>query len=130
MLTVKIEKDYADALKEMGIETKDGMYVMAMRDKELLMGVGIMSLFDDFASLDKICMKEEFKCFELEFGMGKSMLNFIDLRGIRDVATNIENERLTTALRFKPFAESEKFDKIPGDWLYCLNLEGYFSSNC
>ena len=72
----KIENDYADALKEMGIEVKDGMYVMAMRDKELLMGVVIMSLFDDFASLDKICMKDEFKTFELEFGIGKSMLNF------------------------------------------------------
>ena len=130
MLTVKIEKDYADALNEMGIEAKDGMYVMAMRDKELLMGVGIMSLFDDFASLDSICMKEEFKGFDLEFGMGKSMLNFIDLRGIRYVATNIKNERLTTALRFKPLAESENFDKIQGDWLYCLNLEGYFASNC
>jgi len=130
MLRVKKEKDYEDALKEMGIEAKDGIYVMAMRDKELLMGVGVMTLFDDFASLDVICMKEEFKGFDLEFGMGKSMLNFIDLRGIRYVATNIKNERLTTALRFKPLDESENCDKIQGDWLYCLNLEGYFTSNC
>ena len=100
MLTVKIEKDYADALNEMGIEAKDGIYVMAMRDKELLMGVGIMTLFDDFASLDSICMKEEFKGFDLEFGMGKSMLNFIDLRGIRYVATNIKKlSRSTLSLR-------------------------------
>ena len=130
MLTVKIEENYAAALNEMGIEAKDGIYVMAMRDKELLMGVGTMRIFDGFASLEDICMKEEFKGFDLEFGMGKSMLNFLDLKGIRNVATNIQNERLTTALRFKPFAESEFSGEFSGDWSYCLNLDGYFASNC
>ena len=128
MLTVKIEENYKDALKEMGIEDKDGLYVMAMRDRELLMGVGIMRIFDGFASLDNICMKDEFKGFELEFGMGKSMLNFLDLKGIRNVTTNISDERLVTALRFKTVSESEC--DFAGDWIYCLNLDGYFASNC
>lgn len=130
MLTVKTEENYTDALEEMGIDSYDGMYVMAMRDSGLLMGVGTMRIFDGFASLDNIYMKEEFKSFDLEYGMGKSMLNFLDLKGIRNVASNIEDERLLTALRFKPVQESGFADEISGDWSYCLNLDGYFASNC
>jgi len=130
MLTVKIEENYEPILREMGVLKTDGICVMAMRDKDLLMGIGIMRMFDDFASLDSIIMKDEFKCFELEFGMGKSMLNVIDLRGIRNVVTNIDNERLTTALRFKSAKENEALVEFSGDWSYHLNLEGYFTSNC
>lgn len=130
MLTVKIEENYAPLLSEMGVEKTDGICVMAMRDKELLMGIGIMRMLDDFASLESIILKEEFKCFELEFGMGKSMLNVIDLRGIKNVVTNIDNERLTTALRFKSAKEKETDVEFLGDWSYYLNLDGYFASNC
>ena len=130
MLTIKIEENYKDAIDEMGVSQIPGMYVMAMRDGDLLMGIGTMRIFDSFASIDKIVMKDEFKSFDLEFGMGKSLLNCLDLKGIRHVVSNIDDERLITALRFKDAKESEIADLVSDDWKYCLNLDGYFTSNC
>ena len=130
MLTVKVEENYEPLLEEMGIAKEDGMFVMAMREKDLLMGIGVVKIFDGFASLHSIVMKEEFKGFDLEFGMGKSLLNFLDLRGIQNVVTNIDNERLVTALRFKSAAENKDLVEFSGDWKKCLNLTGYFLSNC
>ena len=130
MLTIKIEENYKAALEEMGVEVCEGMHVMAMRDGDLLMGVGTMRILDGFASFDNIYIKEEFNNFDLAYGLGKSMLNFLDLRGVRNVASNNEDARLLTALRFKPIAESENFDDFSPNWSYCLNLDGYFTSNC
>ncbi len=131
MLTVKLEENGADALKELGVNASAGSLVMAMRDGGELMGVGTMRLFDGFAALDGIYLKDEYNTFDLGYGIGKSMLNFMDLHGIRYAVSNSEDlKKLLAALRFKPSCEFEDTDDAPGDWAYCLNLNGYFTSNC
>jgi len=130
MLTVKIEENYDALIQKFGIEKADGMYVMAMRDSDLLMGIGVVRIHGVFASLDNIIMTDDFKSFDLEFGMGKSLLNFLDLRGIRNVVTNINDERLVTALRFKSAKENKDNVEFIGEWKYSLNLDGYFLSKC
>lgn len=132
MLTIKIESDYKDALKEMKTEEYDGICVMTVRDAGELLGLGTMRVFEGYASLDNIVFKDEYRDFSLEYGLGKSMLNFIDLKGIRYAVSGSEKlSKLLEALRFKPLGEVEGAgDIVGGNWLYCLNLDGYFSPNC
>lgn len=130
MLTIKREENYKDALEEMGYVTAGGIEVMTVREGGRLLGIGVMRLFDTFASVDAVLIKEEYNSFELEYGLGKSMLNFIDLKGLRfAVSDNKSLEKLLSALRFRPICEFEDL-KIAGEWKYCLNLDGYFTSNC
>ncbi len=132
MLTIKIENDYAGALKEMGIKTDGISGVMTIRDGGELLGLGTMRAFEKCISVDKIVIKDSAKDFNLEYGLGKSMLNFIDLKGYRyAVSSNCNMDKLLKALKFKPAAQcAEDMEIIGGDWLYCLNLDGYFTSNC
>jgi len=134
MLTIKIEEDYKDATDEMGVTPASDAVVMTVRDGDLLMGVGVMRLYDTYAVIDNICLKEEFREFTLEYGLGKSLLNVVDLRGIRyAVSNNKEIEKQLRALKFKAPKETENIDVYPEEissWELCLNLDGYFLANC
>ena len=134
MLTIKIEEDYKNAIEEMGITTKEDAIVMTVRDGNLLMGLGVMRLFPEYAVIDSICLKDEFKDFTLEYGLGKSLLNVVDLRGIRyAVSDSKEIEKQLRALKFKAPSEIENSAEMPDfirDWELCLNLDGYFLANC
>ena len=58
MLTIKVEENYKEAIAEMGIEVKEeGAVVMEVRDGALLMGVGVMRLYDNYAEIDNICLQ-------------------------------------------------------------------------
>ncbi len=134
MLTIKIEEDYTAAIAEMGIEVSGDATVMTVRDGNLLMGVGVMHLAKDYAIIDNICLKEEFREFTLEYGLGKSLLNVVDLRGIRyAVSGNKHIEKQLRALRFKTPSELENPQDYPAEvtaWDLCLNLDGYFLAKC
>ncbi len=134
MLTIKIEENYKESILEMGIEVKDDAVVMEVRDGDLLMGVGVMRLFDTYAVIDDICLKEEFKEFTLEYGVGKSLLNVVDLRGIRyAVSENEEIEKQLRALKFKAPSEMENTEDYPAEVMgakLCLCLDGYFLAKC
>lgn len=132
MLTIKKEDNTSEILKEMEIEPNDDFEVMVMRDGGELLGIGIMRIYEKYVSLEKIVLKNNEKDFNLEYGLAKAMLNFIDLHGYRcAVSNNSDDARLLKALRFKERSEyAQDFDDVESDWLYCLNLDGYFSSNC
>jgi len=134
MLTIKIEEDFKDAVKEMGMEVLGTSTVMTVRDGNELMGIGVMRLFDEFATIDNICIKEEYKDFTLEYGLGKSMLNAVDLRGIRYAVSDNENiEKQLRALKFKSPCEldnTEEYPKEVADRKFCLCLDGYFLAKC
>ena len=130
MLTIKTDDvKYADA---MGIALPEDAVIMTVKDGEELLGLGVMRLFDSYALLDGIYIKD--KDFSLEYGLGKSMLNVIDLRGIRHVASdNADIQKQLTALKFKPIDDVEDKADIPKEVLNCrmyLNLDGYFLANC
>ena len=134
MLTIKTEDNYMDAVKEMGLSVNPDAVVMTVRDGNLLMGIGVMTMSEDYAEINDISFKEEFKEFTLEYGLGKSMLNVVDLRGIRyAVSNNKEIEKQLRALKFKAPGELENIDEYPewiSSWELCLNLDGYFLVNC
>lgn len=134
MITIKTE-EAKSAASELGIDITEGMILMAVRDSGELLGAGVMRLFENYASLDVIKFKEQYEDFNLKYGLGKSMLNLIDLRGIKyAVSSCAELDGILKALRFKKLSEAENVDDIKDiiteDWIYCLNLEGYFNSNC
>ncbi len=130
MLTIKTDDvKYADC---MGITLPEDAVIMTVKDGEELLGLGVMRLFEGYALLDGIYIKDE--DFSLEYGLGKSMLNVIDLRGIRHVASdNADIQKQLTALKFKPIDDIEDKADIPKEVLNCrmyLNLDGYFLANC
>lgn len=131
MLTIKIEEDYAGSLTELGIEAGKDAVVMTVKDNDVLMGAGVMYLKEDYGIIDTIFIKEEFGDFSLEYGLGKSMLNVVDLRGIRyAVSDNLNLEKLLKALRFKSSGEADDFPEDIKSHKMCLNLDGYFLVKC
>lgn len=134
MLTIKIEEDYTLPVKEMKMDVPEDAIVMTMRDSSILMGLGVMRIFNEYAVIDDIRIKEEFEDFSLEYGLGKSLLNVIDLRGVRHVVSfNPDIEKQLRALKFKPLSEVENAGDIPQNVKNCnlyLNLDGYFLVNC
>lgn len=131
MITIKIEENPAEALSEMKMAPSGSFSVMTVRERGELLGLGIMRFPGEFAVLEEICMKDEFKSFDMEYGLAKSMLNAIDLKGVRYVVTNgFDDEKLAPALRFKPVCDCENKTPDFGDWKYYLNLDRYFTSNC
>ncbi len=134
MLTIKIEEDYKNALEEMNIEVPADCIVMTVRDSEILMGMGVMRLYDEYAIIDNIIFKDEFNDFTLEYGLGKSLLNVVDLRGIRYAVSNNKSiEKQLRALKFKSPSEIKNIDEYPPKVALCdlcLNLDGYFLANC
>lgn len=132
MLTIKPEENFEYIKEELGMNIPCGATVMAMYDGGLLMGAGVMVLEGEACIINDIVIKDEFADFSLEFGIGKSLLNTADLRGVRfAVSDTIENERLLCALRFK---ETRALgDSVPENlrkFKNFLSLEGYFGTNC
>lgn len=134
MLTIKIEEDYKNSVEEMNIDVPADCIVMTVRDADVLMGMGVMRLCEEYAVIDNIVFKEEFKDFTLEYGLGKSLLNVVDLRGIRYAVSNNKNiEKQLRALKFKSPSEISNIDEYPSKVSLCdlcLNLDGYFLVNC
>ncbi len=132
MLTIKT--DDAKWADEMGITLPEDATIMTVKDGEELLGLGVMRLYEGYAFLDGIYIKDGLGDFSLEYGLGKSMLNVIDLRGIRHVASdNSDMQKQLSALRFKPMEDIEDKSTMPKEVLNCrmyLNLDGYFLTNC
>lgn len=121
MLEIKTELDKAEAqsyLTAHGISTGlDRLLVMCARDAGVLMGVGAVDICPGQASLAEVCCDDA----DLDYGMGKALLNLVDLGGIQEVIC--KNEKLfalAKRLGFRPDA----------DGVMRLNLAGYFTSHC
>ena len=128
MIEIKKCQD-SEILKQFGIEKKEGLEVMAAKDKDLVFGIGAAVVSGISAYLLKIETKEEFKMFDMDFGIAKSVLNMLDLQGVRYVFSNIDNKRLMTALKFKENAEIPEDAKEFTDAKYFLCLDGYFTAH-
>ena len=102
--------------------------VMAVKDGDELLGAGSVTLKDGYAVMDKVCMKESYKMFNMDFGLAKSLLNMLDLAGVKYVFSNIDDDRLMTALRFKKEFEIPEGVNITDEYSRFLCLDGYFTS--
>lgn len=100
---------------------------MAAVESGEVLGGGAVTICDGYAVLENIVMKDEYKMFNLEFGIGKSLLNMLDLSGVRYVCSNLADERLMTSLRFKTDAEFPDGVMPKENYKYFLCLDGYFT---
>lgn len=101
--------------------------VMSAKDGDEILGAGAVKIADGYAILLNIKMKDEYKMFNMEFAIGKSLLNMLDLSGVRYVVSDMDDERLLTSLRFKKDAiEGLKTDK---EYKGYLCLDGYFTEH-
>jgi methylaspartate ammonia-lyase len=102
-----------------------------MKDADTLMGAGVMKFGDGYAEILDICIKEEFADFALEYGMGKALLNAVDLKGIKNVVcNNTDIEKLLESLKFFRVSECGSVPDNLKENRYYLNLTGYFDANC
>lgn len=101
---------------------------MAASDSGEVLGAGAVSIYDGYAVLAGIAMKKEYQMFNLEFGIGKALLNMLDLGGVRYVCADNLDERLAASLRFKTDYELPEDCKPDKSYKYFLCLDGYFTS--
>lgn len=104
----------------------ENTFIMCAKDKEEILGVGVIKLYKDYAVVEDIIFKDEYKMLGLDFSMGKAMLNFIERRNVYDTyAPEKLGEQLLKSLRFVKNEGNftEKYD-------YFVDLNGYFDVNC
>ncbi len=108
----------------------NAVFYLAATDKDKLLGVGAVRLETDWASLLAIRFLPEYDAPDLQFGMGKALLNFIDRREIRFVACSDKTlAPLLERLRFRVFDGTDA-PCLPPDTAYYLDLTGYFDAHC
>ena len=131
MLTIKMEENPRETLEKLGIACGPNAVVMSMKDADTLMGAGVMKIGDGYAEILNIRIKEEFTDFSLEYGIGKALLNAVDLKGIQNaVCNNMGMEKLLSALGFSKVSDCENVPFNLKENKYYLNLTGYFDANC
>ncbi len=124
MIEIKKTNDKA-VCEEFGFG--EACVVMSAKDGDEVLGAGAVKVFDGYAVLCDIKMKDEYKMFNMEFAIGKSLLNMLDLSGVRYVVSDAEDERLMTALRFKKdVPEGLNPDR---EYRFYLCLDGYFTEH-
>ena len=121
MLEIKVTLDKTEAKDyleqhEVRIDLLDKL-VMHATESGKTCGFGVISIGSGNAEIDDICCEND-----MDYIMGKSLLNLIDNAGIETVYCS--NERiapLLLKLRFKEDGQAGRF---------ILNLAGYFGGGC
>ena len=85
-----------------------------------LLGVAQFRVHGEYAVIYDLANSAVTEDMEALVIMGKAMLNFIDLCGIKDVMLKTQNQNLSEILGFKRYAAG----------IYRINLEGYFDFPC
>lgn len=129
MIEIKKIND-KDILKSFGIKD-DNVLAMAMKEKDEIFGVGTFYIKQNFCVIDKIIMNDGFDLFEMKFGLLKSILNLVDLEGIRFAFSDISDERLMKGARFSESLNEEYKDDVTPDknYNFYLCLDGYFTNH-
>lgn len=93
------------------------MLVMTATEGGKIVGVGAVSLSNDGALIEEISCDDD----TIAYGMGKSLLNSLDLGGVKNVS--VKNKSIFG------LAQRLKFVQNTSE-TYVLSLEGYFSGGC
>ena len=100
-------------------------FVMFMKENDTLLGIGAARILDNCAVLEDVFVMS-FDA-ELQFGLGKALLNLLDLNDIKDVYCNgFSNINLINRLGFKMVKNTDVLKFWGKNDLYYLNLENYF----
>ncbi len=106
------------------VEKTNNCVMLVAKDKDEIIGLGVMMITFPHATIEKIIVKEEGDMGQLDYGIGKAMLNYIDRRGIKDVYASYSGDST-----FLNLLQRLKFVNKEENILY-LSLENYFTSNC
>ena len=121
MLEFKVvidKKDAGNYLSGCGIDSDiSKMMVMVACDGARIVGVGAVSMQNGETVIEEIAADD----FSIEYGMGKALLNSLDLGGIKNVI--IKNERLADLAKKLRFQSNNS-----GEFHLCL--DGYFTGGC
>lgn len=137
MIEIK-HTDDKGLISDFGFEPESGSLFMAAKDGNIVLGLGEIKLCGIYAILKSIKMSDEIGLFGFKSAIAKSLLNLADLRGVRFIFSNSDEERLLLSLRFKKCAEvdfsEKKYDenivKKSADYKNFLDLDGYFNAHC
>lgn len=132
-LMIEIKKcESLAGLEDFGFDLYPTSVIMAAKEKDEILGAGEIIVYDGYAVLGKIFVKDEYQGLSLEHSIAKSLLNMADLGGIKYIFCDMEDDLLAKRLRMTPNTESGKLD-LPGivsRYKYFLSLEGYFTTHC
>ena len=112
-----------EILDQCGIEYRDGMFAYKAYEGSSLLAAAQFDIEGSIAVLDAISQaKGTAEDFEGMFILGRAVLNFLDLCGVKTVVSRSKNEgerRLLKCVGFK-----EVHDELH------INLEGLFDGHC
>lgn len=112
------KKAVASYLREKGIGMDiQGLFVMQATENGKIVGMGAASMCPAYAVLEAVVCDDD----TIAYGMGKAMLNSLDLGGVGYVL--IKNESIY------PLAKRLRFQETT-EGTYCVSLDGYFTSGC
>ncbi len=116
---VVVEKEaVASYLREKGIGVDiQGLFVMQATENGKIVGMGAASMCPAYAVLEAVVCDDD----TIAYGMGKAMLNSLDLGGVGYVL--IKNESIY------PLAKRLRFQETT-EGTYRVSLDGYFTSGC
>lgn len=127
MITILPDNEYKNNIL---IDEKyaDDVFVFTAKDNEEYLGYGAVHLEENFAEI--ICVKTVAGMENLEHGIFKSLLNFVERRGIYHCICALDKPQLMKRLGFESVENQwQKISKNEG-YVFYLNLEGYFEKHC
>ena len=128
MITILPDKDY-EKCNLIDKKYEDNVFVLTAKDGEEYLGFGAVKMGDDYAEIIDISCAPGFE--SLDHGIGKSLLNFIERRGVYDTLCTLENqEKLLKRLGFKEADVEWEAKTKSNEKTYHLNLKGYFEKHC
>ena len=120
MITILPDNDYTNCPLVKGIYPAN-VFVLTAKDGDEYLGFGAVSIDDEFARIEDVITVPGME--SLEHGIFKSVLNFVERRGIYDCFCDLDKPLMLKRLGFE-MAESENEN------LMYLNLKGYFEKHC
>lgn len=107
-----------------GIVPDEGHVVICARYPERFVGLAYVSLDGETGHIDKYALIDGYEDETDLFLLGKAMLNYFDLHGVKTVVYPLvpdeKSKKMAVRLGFRQNA----------DGVYTLNLEGYFAHTC
>ena len=118
ILSVKDENKKKELCAEAGISYSDALHIIASFDDDGKVGCSAIFRYDG-QSGEILWISDAESDKELLIGLGKAVLNILDLRGVKHVQMPLALESIAIPLRFERGQEH-----------FSLDLEGYFACGC
>ncbi len=127
MITILPDKDYKNC-KLIDKVYADNVFVFTAKDGKEHLGFGAVAMYADYAEIVDVKTAEGLE--NLEHGIFKSLLNFIERRKVYDCICALDKPVMMKRLGFSPADEQWKNINYEKNVTFYLNLTGYFEKHC